>query len=103
MERGLKKALDSVPLWFYFFSSGGGVLVIGQEQDSRGGRFSISESFVGRISKLNIWDFALSAETIRELTTTCDDYIGNLIAWPDFLGGINGRVQKLDTDICKGR
>lgn len=82
---------------------GGGVLVIGQEQDSRGGRFSISESFVGRLSKLNIWDFVLPTEKIVQLTTTCDDYIGNLIAWPDFLSGINGRVQKLETDICKGR
>ena len=83
-------------------SSGGGVLVVGQEQDSRGGKFSSAESYVGKISKLNIWDRELNMDEIQSQSTNCDEVIGNLVAWPDFLAGLNGRVGYMDTQLCKG-
>ena len=82
--------------------AGGGVLVVGQEQDMRGGKFSSSESFVGRMSNLNIWNYVLTPEAIGNLYKTCEEYIGNLVAWPDVITGINGRISQLETLICKG-
>ncbi|XP_067886734.1 sushi, von Willebrand factor type A, EGF and pentraxin domain-containing protein 1 isoform X1 [Heterodontus francisci] len=75
---------------------GGGVLVLGQEQDQRGEGFNPAESFVGSLSQLNIWDHVLTPEQVKLLATACPDDLkqGNMLAWPDFLSGIVGRVKK---------
>ena len=80
---------------------GGGVLVVGQEQDVRGGQFSSSESYVGQVHGLNVWDYALSSADIQQLAASCG-YLGNVMAWPDLLAGINGHVQQLNTSFCAG-
>jgi len=80
---------------------GGGVLVIGQEQDSRGGHFSSSESYVGHIHGINVWNYTLTSEQIQRLASSCG-YLGNVMAWPDVLAGINGHVQQLNTSFCAG-
>ncbi|XP_072114251.1 sushi, von Willebrand factor type A, EGF and pentraxin domain-containing protein 1 [Mobula birostris] len=75
---------------------GGGALVLGQEQDQRGEDFNPAESFVGSLSQLNIWDYDLTPEQIKLLATACPKDLnkGNVLAWPDFLSGIMGRVKK---------
>jgi len=77
------------------------VLVVGQEQDARGGKFSSSESYVGQIHGLNVWDYALSSAEIQRLASSCG-HLGNVAAWPDLLAGINGHVQQLNTSFCAG-
>jgi len=77
------------------------VLVVGQEQDARGGKFSSSESYVGQIHGLNVWDYALSSAEIQQLASSCG-HLGNVMAWPDLLAGINGHVQQLNTSFCAG-
>nr|XP_056705184.1 sushi, von Willebrand factor type A, EGF and pentraxin domain-containing protein 1 [Euleptes europaea] len=74
---------------------GGGALVLGQEQDQRGEGFNPAESFVGSISQLNIWDYVLSLEQVKSLAVSCPEELqkGNVLAWPDFLPGIVGRVK----------
>ncbi|KAI5629830.1 sushi, von Willebrand factor type A, EGF and pentraxin domain-containing protein 1 isoform X1 [Silurus asotus] len=74
---------------------GGGALVLGQDQDQRGEGFNPVESFVGSLSQLNIWDFALSPQQIRSVASACPSGLqrGNVFAWPDFLHGITGRVK----------
>ncbi|XP_061487863.1 sushi, von Willebrand factor type A, EGF and pentraxin domain-containing protein 1 isoform X2 [Rhineura floridana] len=74
---------------------GGGALVLGQEQDQRGEGFNPAESFVGSISQLNIWGYVLSQEQVKSLATSCPDDLqkGNVLAWPDFLPGVVGRVK----------
>ena len=52
--------------------SGGGVFVLGQDQDSRGGMFSASETFVGSMSRLNIWDRRMEEEDIKQIGTCVD-------------------------------
>ncbi|XP_053413500.1 pentraxin-4 [Nycticebus coucang] len=47
----------------------GGSLVLGQEQDSVGGRFDISEAFVGSMSGLAIWDRVLVPGEVANLAT----------------------------------
>ncbi|XP_043572153.1 sushi, von Willebrand factor type A, EGF and pentraxin domain-containing protein 1 isoform X1 [Chiloscyllium plagiosum] len=80
---------------------GGGALVLGQEQDQRGEGFNPAESFVGSLSQLNIWDYVLTPQQIKLLATACPDDLkkGNVLAWPDFLSGIVGRVKKNSTSI----
>ncbi|XP_052500473.1 sushi, von Willebrand factor type A, EGF and pentraxin domain-containing protein 1 [Budorcas taxicolor] len=74
---------------------GGGALVIGQEQDEKGEGFNPAESFVGSISQLNLWDYVLSPQQVNSLATSCPEELskGNVLAWPDFLSGIVGRVK----------
>ncbi|ETE67092.1 Sushi, von Willebrand factor type A, EGF and pentraxin domain-containing protein 1, partial [Ophiophagus hannah] len=74
---------------------GGGALVLGQEQDQRGEGFNPAESFVGSISQLNIWGYALPPEQVKSLATSCPEDLqkGNVLAWPDFLPGVVGRVK----------
>lgn len=42
----------------------GGALVLGQDQDQRGEGFNPVESFVGSISRLNIWDRVLTPQQV---------------------------------------
>ncbi|XP_041117630.1 sushi, von Willebrand factor type A, EGF and pentraxin domain-containing protein 1 isoform X2 [Polyodon spathula] len=74
---------------------GGGTLVLGQDQDQKGEGFNPVESFVGSISQLNIWNSSLSPEQIKALASSCPKELrrGNVLAWPDFITGIVGRVK----------
>ena len=77
-------------------------MVIGQEQDSRGAGFSATESYIGTITRMHIWDRVLTVPMVRELAGPCSQHIGNVRAWPDFLDGMYGRVQKIDSTYCTG-
>uniref|UniRef100_A0A8C6R0X9 Sushi, von Willebrand factor type A, EGF and pentraxin domain-containing protein 1 n=1 Tax=Nannospalax galili TaxID=1026970 RepID=A0A8C6R0X9_NANGA len=74
---------------------GGGALVLGQEQDKKGEGFNPAESFVGSISQLNLWDYVLSPQQVKSLASSCPEELrrGNVLAWPDFLLGIMGKVK----------
>uniref|UniRef100_A0A8C7IIV5 Sushi, von Willebrand factor type A, EGF and pentraxin domain-containing protein 1 n=1 Tax=Oncorhynchus kisutch TaxID=8019 RepID=A0A8C7IIV5_ONCKI len=74
---------------------GGGALVLGQDQDQRGEGFNPVESFVGSLSQLHIWDRVLDPQQIKILASTCPgkNIRGNVLAWPDFLNGVVGRVK----------
>uniref|UniRef100_A0A3Q2PYT7 Sushi, von Willebrand factor type A, EGF and pentraxin domain containing 1 n=1 Tax=Fundulus heteroclitus TaxID=8078 RepID=A0A3Q2PYT7_FUNHE len=84
---------------------GGGALVLGQDQDQRGEGFNPVESFVGSISQLNIWDRVLTPQQIKVLASSCPashvTHRGNVLAWPDFLNGVAGRVKvNLNSIFC---
>nr|XP_057922474.1 sushi, von Willebrand factor type A, EGF and pentraxin domain-containing protein 1 isoform X2 [Doryrhamphus excisus] len=84
---------------------GGGALVLGQDQDQRGEGFNPVESFVGSISQLNIWDRVLTPQQIKVLASNCPashvTHRGNVLAWPDFLNGVVGRVKvNLSSIFC---
>ncbi|KAG2466627.1 SVEP1 protein, partial [Polypterus senegalus] len=84
---------------------GGGSLVLGQDQDLKGEGFNPVESFVGSISQMNVWDYALLPEQIKALASSCpkDLHRGNLFAWSDFLKGTLGRVKVVtDSIFCAG-
>lgn len=82
--------------------AGGGLLIVGQEQDVKGGGFSAPESFVGTLSRLNMWQSWLGQSGVNSLMHSCDDYAGSLVAWPDFLAGLKGSVEKKDSLFCGG-
>ncbi|XP_076145380.1 sushi, von Willebrand factor type A, EGF and pentraxin domain-containing protein 1 isoform X2 [Alosa pseudoharengus] len=77
------------------FIPGGGVLVLGQDQDQRGEGFNPVESFVGSLSQLHIWNYVLSSQQIRALANGCPGDLsrGTVFAWSDFLQGVTGRVK----------
>lgn len=70
-----------------------GTLIIGQDQDEVGSSFSETESYVGKISYLDIWDEFLPAHQIEHMFTTCEPYQGNLYAWSDFKTKIKGSLK----------
>ncbi|XP_052592479.1 mucosal pentraxin-like [Peromyscus californicus insignis] len=51
-------------------------IIIGQEQDSFGGRFDAKQSFVGEMWEVSLWDHVVP---LREMAGGC--YSGNLINW----------------------
>ncbi|KAI4808144.1 hypothetical protein KUCAC02_000212 [Chaenocephalus aceratus] len=84
---------------------GGGALVLGQDQDQRGEGFNPVESFVGSMSQLNIWDRVLTPQQVKVLSSNCPashvSHRGNVLAWPDFLSGVVGRVKvNLSSVFC---
>ncbi|EDO36192.1 predicted protein, partial [Nematostella vectensis] len=58
-----------------------GKLVIGQIQKEMVGGFDASKSFVGVISRLNVWEEILSDETIEVLAQACGRETGNFVDW----------------------
>ena len=70
-----------------------GTLVLGQEQDRRGGKYSPQEAFIGEITLLNIWGQVLDEPRIIALHSQCDRYVGDVKGWPDFLSGIKGTIK----------
>ena len=77
---------------------------MGQDQDERGSNFNSREAFVGSLSRVHIWDRVLPLEEILQLVTSCDDdFVGSVVAWPDFLQEVHGAVQQTESIFCKGR
>ena len=78
-----------------------GVLVLGQEQDSLGGGFDISQSFAGEIYRLEILKKKLSADEVAEMYQAgmCDYPAPSadvLLDWEDFLDAErSGEVKEI--------
>ncbi|XP_052776199.1 sushi, von Willebrand factor type A, EGF and pentraxin domain-containing protein 1-like isoform X1 [Mya arenaria] len=80
---------------------GGGVFVIGQEQDSLGGDFNSAETFIGQLSQLNVWSRELSLTDIENLRTSCEKVMGDVISWTDTSGHVYGMVSETPIEFCK--
>ncbi|CAB4003108.1 Hypothetical predicted protein [Paramuricea clavata] len=64
---------------------GGGIWVIGQDQDSLGGSFQAVDSFKGILTEVNIWDRVLGFDEIKRFAKDCDLLMqGNYKAYADF-------------------
>lgn len=59
----------------------GGVVLLGQEQDSVEGGFNAAESFVGEINDVNLWDYILSSKEIHAVYYGAQAAHGNVIDW----------------------
>ena len=83
----------------------GGILILGQEQDSFGGEFSHSQSLQGMLSNVNIWNVSLSPKQVREMSQMCQlDEAPNdrVLQWLDFVNGTRkGGVRLVKTSPCK--
>ncbi|XP_035230959.1 neurogenic locus notch homolog protein 2-like, partial [Stegodyphus dumicola] len=77
-----------------------GVFILGQEQDSLGGTFSVSEAFVGNITEFNVWDQYMSEDQIKQLSSSCG-FVGNVIPWFTALRHISGSVLVEENEWCR--
>lgn len=75
---------------------GGGVLILGQEQDELGGGFNTEENFIGDVSQMQIFDNVLSATDIYNLAYSCDHVKGNVASWGDFREQLDGEYHVTD-------
>lgn len=74
---------------------GGGVLILGQEQDSLGGNFEASQSFIGKLTGVNIWGRVIREDEIMRMSKKCQIGEGDLFQWRDFHTNVRGSVRSI--------
>ena len=72
---------------------GGGVLVLGQDQDSLGGGFEEEDSFIGEMTDVNIWDHVIKDQEIMRMSKSCLTGVGNVFQWRDFKAHVKDSVK----------
>ncbi|XP_058495781.1 neuronal pentraxin receptor b [Solea solea] len=78
----------------------GGVLILGQEQDTLGGRFDASQSLVGELSQFNLWDRVLKPAEVTALAECSSSALGNIAPWTDHDVDVYGGATKESLDPC---
>jgi len=64
---------------------GGGVVMIGQDQDKIGGSFQATQSLAGLLSHVNMWNFVLRTFALVDMAAGFGTEAGNAIAWRDLV------------------
>ena len=78
---------------------GGGIWVIGQDQDSLGGSFQTKDSFKGILTEVNIWNRVLGSDEIKSFANDCDSLVqGNYKAYSDF--NITSATELIKPSCC---
>lgn len=69
--------------------------VVGQEQDRLGGGFNEVESFVGKMTKVEMWNKILNQTEIEVLFGTCEkeSFNASFNIWPELLRNIRGNIK----------
>ncbi|XP_073341933.1 C-reactive protein-like [Pagrus major] len=70
----------------------GPIVILGQEQDSYGGGFDRRQSFVGMITDVHMWDYALSSCEIQRYVDDRNFSPGNVLNWRALEFQTTGRV-----------
>ncbi|KAI5621598.1 neuronal pentraxin-1, partial [Silurus asotus] len=78
----------------------GGVFILGQEQDTLGGRFDATQSFVGEMSDLQVWSRVLNSQEINNQASCSSHLTGDVIAWSESIVELHGGVTKYPFDPC---
>ncbi|KAL7883200.1 hypothetical protein SRHO_G00008580 [Serrasalmus rhombeus] len=78
----------------------GGVFILGQEQDTLGGRFDATQSFVGEMSDLQLWSRVLTSQEIYNQASCSSHLTGDVIAWSEPIVELHGGVTKYPFDPC---
>ncbi|CAG5928784.1 unnamed protein product [Menidia menidia] len=78
----------------------GGVLILGQEQDTLGGRFDASQALVGELSQFNLWDRVLKSAEVAALADCNSSALGNIAPWTDHDVDVYGGATKESLDPC---
>ncbi|XP_072132042.1 C-reactive protein-like, partial [Mobula birostris] len=80
---------------------GGGVVILGQDQDQVDGGFDAGQSFVGEVSQVNLWDRALGDREVAEVMRGCLCSGGNIIDWSTVDFETTGAVEIIDDPECE--
>nr|XP_023685834.1 neuronal pentraxin-1-like [Paramormyrops kingsleyae] len=78
----------------------GGVFILGQEQDTLGGRFDATQAFVGEISDLQLWSRMLKSHEIYDRAACGSRLTGDIITWAESVVELHGGVTKYPFDPC---
>ncbi|KAA8595309.1 neuronal pentraxin receptor b [Etheostoma spectabile] len=78
----------------------GGVLILGQEQDTLGGHFDASQALVGELSQFNLWDRVLKPAEVAALAECSSSALGNIAPWTDQDVDVYGGATKESLDPC---
>ncbi|KAM8879934.1 neuronal pentraxin receptor-like isoform 2-T2 [Spinachia spinachia] len=78
----------------------GGVLILGQEQDTLGGHFDASQALVGELSQFNLWDRVLKPAEVAALADCSSSALGNISPWTDRHVDVFGGATKESLDPC---
>ncbi|KAK7147892.1 hypothetical protein R3I94_010425 [Phoxinus phoxinus] len=78
----------------------GGVFILGQEQDTLGGRFDATQAFVGEISDVQMWSHVLTPHDVYGLASCGGHMTGDIIAWSESVVELHGGVTKYPFDPC---
>ncbi|KAJ8283638.1 hypothetical protein COCON_G00024880 [Conger conger] len=81
----------------------GGVLILGQEQDTLGGRFDASQALVGALSQFNLWDRVLTPAEVSGLAQCSRASLGNVVPWTNRDVEVHGGAIKEPRDPCAER
>ncbi|XP_075137741.1 C-reactive protein-like [Leptodactylus fuscus] len=73
-------------------------IIIGQDQDTYGGGFQKSQSFVGDIAGINMWNKTLSGDEMLAFLYY-DNIRGNVVTWSDLKFDLKGNVT-INTIPC---
>lgn len=61
------------------------------------------ESFVGKITNVDVWNRVLQKSEIEDMNENCKYFEGDLFSWVEFLENIHGNVEVLSDDTQKIR
>ncbi|KAM9843432.1 neuronal pentraxin receptor a [Aulostomus maculatus] len=78
----------------------GGVLVLGQEQDSLGGGFDSSQALVGELSQVGLWDRVLSSTQVASLARCGRVIQGSVATWTENGIEVYGGATKDPGEPC---
>uniref|UniRef100_A0A8C9Y0T7 Neuronal pentraxin receptor a n=1 Tax=Sander lucioperca TaxID=283035 RepID=A0A8C9Y0T7_SANLU len=81
----------------------GGVLILGQEQDSLGGGFDSSQALVGELSQVGLWDRVLSSNQVASLARCGKVSQGNVAPWTENGVEVYGGATKDPGDKGRGK
>ncbi|XP_035194921.1 neuronal pentraxin receptor isoform X2 [Oxyura jamaicensis] len=77
-----------------------GVIILGQEQDTLGGRFDATQAFVGELAQFGVWDHMLAPAEILALANCTSRLQGNVIQWDDQAVEVFGGAGKGAFTAC---
>ncbi|XP_047239234.1 neuronal pentraxin-1-like [Girardinichthys multiradiatus] len=78
----------------------GGIFILGQEQDTMGGRYDITQSFLGELSDLQFWSRVLTANEIHTQATCGGHLVGDIMSWSEEQVELHGGLTELPFEPC---
>ncbi|NWR46740.1 CBX6 protein, partial [Regulus satrapa] len=78
-----------------------GIIILGQEQDTLGGRFDATQAFVGELAQFGVWDHMLAPAEILGLANCTSRLQGNVIQWDDQAVEVFGGASKAGFAACE--
>lgn len=70
-------------------------------QDTLGGRFDATQSFVGEMSDVQLWSRVLNSQEINNQASCSRHLTGDVITWNESIVELHGGVTKYPFDPCQ--